>query len=158
MKRQRHGPPSLCPHFSPLQRCAGSSEAAQALQGLLETLLNAFSAAYAAALAAPAGERCAAGLAAHLLSIVNGCPELHRPLLARVEQLVLEAGPAGQLDPQQVPHPPLRLSALCLFLLPPTSGSGLGASECIPAGGGHSGTCTRRRLAGLRICGLIVLP
>ncbi len=68
-------------------------------------LLNAFNSAYAGCLAAgpaaAADGKCAA-LAAHLLGIIHSHAELHELLLQAMERLVLVAGPAGQLDPQQV--------------------------------------------------------
>ncbi|GAB4818155.1 hypothetical protein N2152v2_005201 [Parachlorella kessleri] len=83
---------------------AATPGAALQVHSLLETLLNAFNTAYLASLAAPsaAGHAgCAVALAAHLAGMIHSHRQLHVPLLRRVEQLVLVAGPDGQLDPQQ---------------------------------------------------------
>lgn len=103
--------------FTPLPP-AGPHAADQdtALPALLDTLINAFASAYAACAlessssqqaAGGGGAASAAALAAHLLDIIHRRSELHGPLLRRVEWLVLESGPVGQLDAQQVGAAPL---------------------------------------------------
>lgn len=82
--------------------CAGGAAVATDLQALLSSLLNTFHAAYASCLASPAPGRACLGVAVHLLRTIHAHRELHGLLLGRVEELVLVAGPAGQLDAQQV--------------------------------------------------------